>query len=118
MLPPSPASAEGLPNACSIAHRAASYAGPSVAMAHPRPCSPGVTVTSTPQGAASRRWSHSASIAICVSVPGGSRSDTFARAYGMTALIAPSTGGASSPMTETAGRVTSRSVSGPVPSSG
>ena len=115
MLPPSPRRTTGRPNASPSARVAALKAGPSVRARNPSPPPASAISSRTFQGAAARRWAATAAVAAAGSCPGARRTLTMARALGTTALAAPSTAGASSPMTVIAGLAQRRSARLPVP---
>ena len=76
---------------------------------------PGVTFTLTFQGAAASRWALTACMASSGSCPGARRTLMRARALGTSALAAPSTLGASMPITLIDGLPYSRWPMEPLP---
>ena len=84
-------------------------------MAQPMPFSPGVTVTSQPNGACATRKSASACCACSGRWFGAVRSERRNVVSWLITLNDPSTGWASKPMTVTLGLVHRRDASEPVP---
>ncbi len=114
--PPTPMSTGATPSqASSNAARAASYAGPVASIWVGSPVSTTVKVSWAPQGTFASQCLRRHSTALAVVSPGAMRRLSLARATGTRVLLAPSTFGASSPVTVSAGRVHSRSTTEPSP---
>ena len=114
--PPTPMSTGATPSqASSNAARAASYAGPVASIWVGSPVSTTVKVSWAPQGTCASQCLRRHSTALAVVSPGAMRRLSLARAIGTRVLLAPSTFGASRPVTVSAGRVQSRSTIEPSP---
>ena len=114
--PPTPMSTGSVPSHASAkALRAASYAGPVASIRVASPVSTTVTVSSAPHGTCCSQWRRRQSSALAVVSPGAIRRLILARAEATRVLLAPSTWGASRPVTVSDGLVHSRSTAEPSP---
>src|SRR4029079_9383677 len=95
--------------------RAASYAGPVASICVASPVSTTFTLRVAPHGTWDSRWAFRQARAFSVVSPGAIRMEILARAAGTRVLLAPSTLGASRPVTLSDGLVHSRSTVEPSP---
>ncbi len=114
--PPTPMSTGCVPSQASAkAARAASYAGPVASIRVASPVSVTTASRVAPHGTCCSRCRCRAATAFVVVSPGAIRMLIRARAAGTRVLLAPSTRGASRPVTDSDGLVHSRSTALPEP---